>query len=209
MLNVENLFFRYNPSHHWVLENLSFELAPGEIVGVQGSSGCGKTTFGNVLSGYLKPVKGRVSLDGNPLPKKGFCPVQTIFQHPELSINPYWKMEKLFQEVEEYFNPNYLEAFGIDDSWMNRYVHELSGGELQRICVARTLMTPLRYLICDEMTGMHDTITQVQIWKNLIEIVKKKEIGILVFSHDRTLMERVCDRIIPFEELQNCAVTEK
>ncbi len=203
MLKVDNLFFRYPSSENWVLEDVDFQLEPGEVVGIQGSSGCGKTTFGNVLSGYFKPEKGSVLVDNSSLPKRGFCPVQTIFQHPEVSINPYWKMEKVFQEIGDDFKHSYLEDFGIDESWMNRYVHELSGGELQRICVARTLMTPLRYLICDEMTGMHDTITQVQIWKNITAITKKKEIGVLVFSHDRTLMERVCDRIIPFEELKS------
>ncbi len=201
MLKVNKLFFRYHSSHNWVLKNIDFQLKRGEIIGVQGNTGCGKTTFGKILSGYLRPVQGKIVMNDMVLPNKGFCPIQAIFQHPELSINPYWKMEKVFQEIMADFEPSYLEDFGIDETWMKRYVHELSGGELQRICVARTLMTPLRYLICDEISGMHDTITQVQIWKNLIDIAKKKNVGVLVFSHDKTLMERVCDKIIPFDEL--------
>ena len=84
----------------------------------------------------------------------------------------------------------------MKEEWLTRWPHELSGGELQRFCVARSLGPDTRFLIADEMTTMLDAITQAQIWRAVLEIAKKREMGIVVVSHDMKLIQRLCQRVI-------------
>ncbi len=199
MLKAEGLSFRYTPNSGWVFQNITFELRPGEIVGLSGPSGCGKTTLGKVLAGYISPTKGRLSLDDRPLPRRGYCPVQLIFQHPELAINTRWRMS---QVLEESFSPplDLLRALGIENGWLKRWPHELSGGELQRFAVARALAPGTRYLIADEITTMLDAITQAQIWQVILEQARRRNLGVLVISHEAPLLERVCGRVIELKQ---------
>lgn len=89
-----------------------------------------------------------------------------------------------------------LDAFGIEKEWLMRWPNELSGGELQRFCVVRALGPKTRFLIADEMTTMLDAITQAQIWHAVLEIAKKRNMGVIVISHEEKLIERLCDRVI-------------
>ncbi|PWH18731.1 MAG: ABC transporter ATP-binding protein [Anaerolineae bacterium] len=197
MLRAERIAFRYSPQRPWILQDFNLSLSSAERVGIYGPSGCGKTTLGRILAGYLQPLSGKVTLDGNPLPKKGFCPVQMIFQHPELTINPRWTIGQALCEA--YRPPaSLLEALSLDVHWFDRFPHELSNGELQRVAVARALAPQTRYLIADEMTTMLDANTQAQLWRVLLEVATQRQLGILVISHDLPLLERVCTRIIPF-----------
>ena len=82
-------------------------------------------------------------LDGKPLPKKGYCPVQMIWQHPERTVNPRLKMEKILSDGGQVEN-RIIEGLGIEEDWLNRYPQELSGGELQRFCIACLLYTSLQ-----------------------------------------------------------------
>lgn len=88
MLEARELWFRYGKRNPWVLRAAALEVRPGEIVGLRGESGQGKTTLARVLAGYLRAQKGAVLLDGAPLPTRGFSPVQLVFQAPELAANP-------------------------------------------------------------------------------------------------------------------------
>ena len=196
MLQCKDIYFKFQDSK-WLLENVNFSINPGESVGLQGKSGLGKTTLARILSGYIKPAKGEVLCEGGNLPEKGFSPVQLIYQHPELSVNPRWKIKKTICEVEGHHpDRELLNRLAISESWLERYPHELSGGELQRICVARILNPQVKYLICDEISGMLDAITQAQIWNTVVDFIKKHNIGLLVISHDRDLLGRLCSREI-------------
>ncbi|MET3317857.1 UNVERIFIED_ORG: peptide/nickel transport system ATP-binding protein [Peribacillus simplex] len=197
-LEAKDIGFRYG-NGPWLFQGVNLTLEPGEIVGITGPSGCGKTTFCRILAGFETPIEGTVTFNSAPLPKKGYHPVQLIFQHPEKAINPRWKMHKILNEG---WKPNkeVLELLGIDREWLERWPNELSGGELQRFCVARALGPNTRFIIADEMTTMLDAITQAQIWHAVIEIAKKRKMGIVVVTHESKLMQRLCQRVIDFND---------
>jgi len=195
MLIGKALAYRYSPKHRWILQDFDVAIAPGEVVGLMGPSGFGKTTLGKLLAGYLTPVSGSVTINHQPLPVWGYSPVQLIFQNPELAVNPRWRIRKILQEGHSP-SPDFMEALGIHQSWLNRYPHELSGGELQRIAVARVLNAATRYLIADEMTAMLDANTQALIWQAVLHYARTYDVGLLVISHESALLKRLCDRII-------------
>lgn len=182
----------------WLFREVTLEIRPGEIVGLTGPSGCGKTTLGRLLAGYDHPSEGKVLL-GNEIishtDDAGYHPVQMVFQHPERAVNPRWRLRRI---VSEGWQPDasFLHMLGIETDWLDRWPNELSGGELQRICIARALGPETRFLIADEMTAMLDAITQAQIWHNVLHIVRERQIGVLVISHDVHLLHRLCDRML-------------
>ncbi|OIJ08215.1 ABC transporter ATP-binding protein [Anaerobacillus arseniciselenatis] len=199
LLEAHNIGLRH-PNGHWLFRNLSISLRSGEIVGIRGPSGCGKTSFARILSGYEQPSEGVVLLDNSPLPKTNYHPVQLIYQHPEKAVNHRWKMSKILNEG---WTPDdhLLTSLGIEREWLNRWPNELSGGELQRFCVARALGPKTKFLIADEMTTMLDAISQAQIWQSVLDIAQKRNLGILVVSHDDHLLKRVCSRVIEFHNI--------
>ena len=160
-----------------------------------GPSGYGKSTLLRLMGGYLKPASGEILLDGKPLPQKGVCPVQLIYQHPEKAINPRWKMKKVLEES-GMFRREIMEALGIEEEWLSRYPRELSGGELQRFCVARSLFEGTQFLLADEMSTMLDVITQAQIWNLVLKEVEQRQLGLLMVTHNRALADRVCQRVV-------------
>ena len=199
-LEAENISFQYDNGNRKILNNVSMGLEQEERVGITAPSGFGKTTFCKILAGYELPDSGRVLLDKKPLSAYGtYCPVQMVWQHPELSVNPKLKMREVIKEgdgVEE----RIIRGLGIEPDWMNRYPGELSGGELQRFCIARALGGQTRFLLADEISTMLDLITQSQIWNFLLEEVGRRRIGLVVVSHSGELLERVCTRIVDLKE---------
>ncbi len=193
-LKAKNISFRYGKGP-WILRDINIQINTGEIVGVSGCSGRGKSTLAKILAGYEKPQSGKVELEGKALPEKGFNPVQLIFQHPEKAVNPRWQMQKVLEESGVRDDRLY-KALGIEESWMTRWPNELSGGELQRFCLARALTPETRFIIADEITTMLDAITQAQIWHVVLEYARENNVGVLVVSHDKRLAERICDRIV-------------
>ena len=194
-LEAKNIFFRYNDKQAWILEDKSLKVENGEVVAILAPSGYGKTTLALILAGYLNPTKGEVLIENNPLPKKGVCPVGLIYQHPEKAINPRWHLKRVLEEC-GYIDDDTLTSFGIEKAWLSRYPRELSGGELQRFCVARALMANPDYLICDEISTMLDAISQAQIWNIILEGAKRKNIGLIVVTHNIHLANKIATRII-------------
>jgi len=199
-LEANDIGFRYTAKSPYVLQALSFAVEQGEHVGVVAPSGYGKTTFVKILSGYEQPTQGRVLLDGKPLPKKGALPVQLISQHPEHAVNPRWKMHRVLEEAGQ-LNEAVLSGMGIEREWLSRYPRELSGGELQRFCVARALFAGTRFLIADEMSTMLDVITQAQIWRYVLREADKRGMGLLVVTHNPALTKRVCARVVDLRNI--------
>lgn len=199
-LKAQNINFKYNEDRY-ILKDIDFYVNSGEVVGLVAPSGFGKTTLAKILAGYITPESGEVVLEGCKREKNEYNPVQLIFQHPEKSVNPKWKMKKIINEA---FTPSkeLIEAMGIKKGWMNRWPSELSGGELQRFCVIRALSPKTKFLIADEMTTMLDAITQAQIWNVVLDYAKKNDIGVVVISHEKALVDRICDRVVNLEEFK-------
>lgn len=147
-----------------VLSHFNFEIQSGEIIGLMGKSGIGKTTLAKILAGYE---------------------------------NPKWKMDKMLKESGVNYKP-LMKPLGIDPDWLNRWPNELSGGELQRFCVLRALHQNTKFIIADEMTAMLDAVTQLEIWRFLIDYAQKHQMGIIAISHDEVLMKHICHKIITF-----------
>lgn len=198
-LEARNIYFRYDRKQPWILEDCNVKVDKGECLAIFAPSGYGKTTLAMLLAGYIKPVKGEILLDGKALPTKGVCPVQLIHQHPEKAINPRWRLKRVLEESGK-IDENVLHAFGIEHEWLDRFPRELSGGELQRFCVARALMSGADYLICDEISTMLDVITQAQIWNVVLEEAKKGNMGLIAVTHNRHLAGKIATRIV---DLQN------
>ena len=199
-LKASKINFKYNEDRY-VLKDIDFYVNSGEVVGLVAPSGFGKTTLAKILAGYITPESGEVVFEGCRREKNGYNPVQLIFQHPEKSVNPKWKMKKI---INESFTPSkeLIEAMGIKEGWMNRWPSELSGGELQRFCVIRALSPKTKFLIADEMTTMLDAITQAQIWNVVLDYARKNDIGVVVISHEKALVDNICDRVVNLEEFK-------
>lgn len=190
VLEGRNLTFAYEEKEGAVFEQVNLRVESSERVAIMGPSGFGKTTLCKVLAGYLKPSRGQVLLDGEPLPQKGYCPVQMIWQHPERAVNPRLRLGDTLADGQE-VPDRILQALGIEEDWKRRYPQELSGGELQRFCIARALGRDTKFLIADEISTMLDLITQSQIWNFLLQEVKERQIGLIVVSHSEPLLEYI------------------
>lgn len=201
VLEAKNLTFRYPRQRGGpVLEGVSLTLRSGERVGLSAPSGRGKTTLCKLLAGWEEPDSGHVLLDGAPLPRRGASPVQLLWQHPEEAVDPLLPLGRSLSEAGP-ADRSLLDSLGVRDSWLERYPSELSGGELQRICVVRALRPELRFLLCDEASAMLDLITQAKLWRFLLDQAEEYNLGLLVVSHDAALLERVCTRVLTWDEI--------
>lgn len=200
ILEARNISFRYGEKSREILKDFSLKAESTERVGLVAPSGFGKTTLCKILSGYEKPDSGQVLLDGKPLDFYGsYCPVQLIWQHPEQAINPRLRMRSVLEEGDN-VSPDLIKRLGIEADWMNRFPAELSGGEMQRFCIARALGQRIQFLLADEISTMLDLITQSQIWHFLMDETEKRKIGMIVVSHSQELLEKVCTRIVDLQK---------
>lgn len=207
ILEVKNVSFRYGDGP-LILKNISFSVEKEERVAIFGPSGYGKSTLAKIIAGYLKPTSGQVLWEGKPLPDSSFCPIQLVYQHPEKALNPRWKMKKSLAEA-GMPSEEILKAIGIQEKWYERWPNELSGGELQRFCIARILKPETRLLIADEMTTMLDALNQAHIWNFILDYALKHEMTLLAITHNKFLAEKIATRIIKIPELNHIEVKQE
>lgn len=195
MLEGRNLTYRYGAGDKPVFRDLSIAVEPGKITGLTGVSGLGKSTLARVISGHLPVQEGQVLIDGIKHKPTGLNPVQLLAQSPIFAVNPRWTVGRIISEA---WKPDDAtrSALRVRAEWYERYPHQLSGGELQRVTVLRALAPSVRYLIADEISSALDPITQAEIWEFLTEYARRNEIGILAISHDRALLDWIADSTI-------------
>lgn len=195
-LEVNHLSYQYTEKDRAILQDFSFSMTNKERLGLVAPSGVGKTTLCKLIGGYLKPDQGEVLLDRkNVLEYRGYCPIQMIWQQPEMAVNPRLRMKEVLAEGDE-VEERVIKGLGIEEDWVNRFPTELSGGEMQRFSIARSLGKRTRFLLADEISTMLDLITQSQIWNFLLHEVQEREIGLIAVSHSQALLDKICTRQI-------------
>lgn len=195
MLEARGISYAYPGARAPLYRDFDLAVDAHERVAISAPSGFGKTTLCRLLAGYERPQAGAILVDGTPLPNRGACPVQMILQHPETAVDPRMRMEQTLAEAGE-VPQRLLDDLGIQQRWLARFPHELSGGELQRFCIARALAANPRYLVADEISTMLDAVTQAQIWRFLVAETQARGIGMLFVSHSPALTERIATRVV-------------
>lgn len=193
MLEVQNLCIEQGGHRLW--DNLCISLSNNERLGISAPSGFGKTTLGRVLAQWQPLSQGTILFEGKPLAQHGYCPIQLVPQHPEKSFNPY---RKVGDSLHDAWKPDaqWLALFSIKSEWLERRPNELSGGELARIALLRALDPRTKILIADEVTAQLDSHLQQDIWQQLIKLSKERPLAMIIFSHNKSLLEKVCTSVI-------------
>ena len=184
-----------------ILNGASLTLNAGDVLGLDGISGAGKSTLARILAGHVRPQSGYVRLDGSPLAHLGAgpSPVQYAPQSAELACDPRWRVRDVLCNG-GVPDEAVLAALEISPIWAERFPHELSGGELARVSLARLLGPQTRYVICDEITAQLDALAQARLWQALLGLAKARGLGILVISHDSRLRGQICKRSITLRD---------
>ena len=201
LLEVKNVFKSYERE---ILHDLNFCVQKGEVIGIIGESGCGKSTLAKLLCGIEKQNTGDILFE---VQKNKIREIQMIFQNPIESFSPRMKIRQFLYEPYHYYEHlNKKEALpliikmlyqvGMDETCLDKYPHELSGGQLQRISIARALIIQPQLLICDEITSSLDQVIQRDIIELLKQCVYKYHMAILFVSHDLSLVHKFCHQVL-------------
>jgi len=195
------------------VDDVTLHIDRGEIMGLVGESGCGKTTLARILLHLQSPDMGFVKFDGrriDDLNERQFRPfrkrIQAVFQDPRESLNPRYRIRNSLNEGLKYlcdWSPgrrrerihNMLGRVGLDTSVLDRYPHQLSGGQRQRVSIARALLPEPEFIVCDEPTSALDVSIQAQIVNLLLELKEEYGLTYLFISHDLNLVRFLGDRI--------------
>ncbi len=197
------------------VRDVSFELQPGEVVSLIGESGSGKTTVGKMILRLTPITSGAITFDGVDVSRlkrgcvKGYYrQVQGVFQDPFSSYNPIFKADRVFSMLRGAYFPRLsrsewerklhgsLEAVSLDPAQvLHKYPHQLSGGQLQRLLIARALLLDIEYLVADEIISMLDASTRIDVL-NLLGDLKARGLGILFITHDLSLGHYISDRAV-------------
>ncbi|MFI7003120.1 ABC transporter ATP-binding protein [Nocardia sp. NPDC050175] len=180
-----------------VLTDVSIEIGHGEVVGLAGPSGTGKTTLAHILSGLRRPDSGRVTCDGAPLPRRRTGRIAMLFQSPRRSCDPRLPLRQSIAELAR--GPvdwdTVVESVGMTADLLDRYPAQVSDGQLQRAAVARVLASKPDYLLCDEMTSMLDPATTATVARTVTGLAATG-VGVLFISHDLALLAVCTDRVV-------------
>lgn len=197
ILQVNNLCIEQGGRRLW--DGFSLSLNRGERLGISAPSGFGKTTLGRVLAQWQNVSEGTILFDGQPLPQQGYCPIQLVPQHPEKSFNPYRSVGASLYDAWRP-EPDWLARFSIKPEWLERRPNELSGGELARIALLRALDPRTQVLIADEVTAQLDANLQKDIWRCLIQQSQERPLAMIIFSHNKALLNKVCSHVCSIEK---------
>ncbi|MGI5347742.1 ABC transporter ATP-binding protein [Streptomyces sp. CA-250714] len=200
-----------------VLREVSLTVCEGEAVGLLGPSGCGKSTLAKVAALLHRPYAGTVRLGGEPArgwrhraPRAQRTAVGVVFQQPRLAADPRLTLAALIAEPLRATGrraeaaervAQLADAVGLGDELLGRRPHEVSDGQLQRACVARALALRPRVLVCDEMTAMLDASTTAALVAVVEDYRQHSGAALLAVGHDRTLLERWCDRTVELDQM--------
>ncbi|MGP3986126.1 ABC transporter ATP-binding protein [Streptomyces sp. 3N207] len=199
-----------------VLREVSLSVREGEAVGLLGPSGCGKSTLAKVAALLHRPYAGTVRLGGEPArgwrhraPRAQRTAVGVVFQQPRLAADPRLTLAPLIAEPLRATGrraeaaervAELADAVGLGGDLLGRRPHEVSDGQLQRACVARALVLRPRVLVCDEMTAMLDASTTAALVAVVEDYRQRSGAALLAVGHDRTLLERWCDRTVELDQ---------
>jgi len=220
-IDVKNFYFSYAPRSAretgiWTLSNLNFSVEAGGFLGIVGESGSGKSTLIRNLCGLLPITEGHVHIDGCNLASLSAREmidlrrkIQLIYQNPRRSFDPRMRigrsisqpirsLEKRTPSDEEL--ANLLASVGLQAEHLNRFPHELSGGQLQRIAIARALSVRPGILLADEPTSALDVSVQAQALKMIAELREQLKLTVVLVSHDLAVVGRVTDSIIVLKD---------
>lgn len=197
------------------VDGVSFELEAGTTLGVVGESGCGKSTLARAILGIHPPTSGRIWLQGEEL--TGLTPrqmqpfretMQVVFQDPLASLNPRMTVGEAIAEPLRVFKPQMsaadrrkkvrqsMELVGLLPNQINRYPHEFSGGQCQRIGIARALVVEPKLLLCDEPVSALDVSIQAQIVNLLMDLQKEMGLSLVFIAHDLAVVRHISDRVM-------------
>ena len=205
LLTVENLSKEYIKKK--TLNNVSFSMEKGEILGMLGKSGAGKSTIGKILLQLSRPTTGTILFEGKALSEVPRKDIQAIFQDPYTALNPSLKIGEILEEpliangkfskeerrkkVEET-----LVKVGLLESDYEKYPEELSGGQQQRVCIAGAIILSPKLIICDEPIASLDLAIQVQILDLIQKINQEEGISFIFITHNLPAVYRIADRIL-------------
>jgi peptide/nickel transport system ATP-binding protein len=193
----------------------SFSIEPGEVIALIGESGSGKSTIGRMILRLSPVTSGSITLDGVDVStirrgrlKEYYAQVQGVFQDPFSSYNPIFKADRVFTMIRQGYLSGLsgsewqkkltasLDAVSLSaDDVLNKYPHQLSGGQLQRLLVARALLLDIKFLVADEIISMLDASTRIDVL-NLLGDLKERGLGILFITHDLSLGNYIGDRAV-------------
>jgi peptide/nickel transport system ATP-binding protein len=186
------------------VDDVSFSINEGEVVGLVGESGCGKSTLGRMVAGILPPSAGALRYRGD---ERIGLQVQMIFQDPFASLNPRMRVEDIVGEaplvhgivrkeaLDDYLD-QLFERCGLDPSYKRRFPHQFSGGQRSRIGIARALAVKPEFLVCDEAVAALDVSIQAQILNLFMKLREELALTYLFISHDLGVVEHLSDRVV-------------